>query len=203
MREHVVEQGECLSSIGARYGVPWKKIWEEGANAQLRQKRGNPSVLLPGDVLRIPKGAGKDLDGATETRHQFVKKAEPATLRVKLLIDGKPRKNLPFRILIAGEWVNGNTDGEGLVAVALPPDLMEARLIVMDKKVEDTYDLDLGHLDPLDTDEGACQRLRNLGYPADEDLAEGLRAFQTGEELERSGILDDATRGRLQQRYGQ
>jgi LysM repeat protein len=47
MQQHVVQQGETLSSIAAQYGTTWQAI------AQLNNIK-NPNVIFPGMVLKIP-----------------------------------------------------------------------------------------------------------------------------------------------------
>jgi LysM repeat protein len=48
--EYTVEKGDSLSKIGARYGVPWKEIFE--AN---RDQISNPDLIQPGWQLKIPR----------------------------------------------------------------------------------------------------------------------------------------------------
>ena len=53
---HVVAQGEYLSLIAARFGFRDPRvIWNHPDNAALRERRKNPNVLFPGDVLTIPE----------------------------------------------------------------------------------------------------------------------------------------------------
>ena len=56
MPNHTVKQGECLSSIAAKYGFgDWKALYDHPSNAALKKKRPNPHVLFPGDVVSIPE----------------------------------------------------------------------------------------------------------------------------------------------------
>lgn len=48
MQQHVVQQGETLSSIAAQYGTTWQAI------AQLNNIK-DPNVIFPGMVLKIPR----------------------------------------------------------------------------------------------------------------------------------------------------
>lgn len=48
--EYEVVKGDSLSKIGAKYGVPWKEIYE--AN---RDKIKDPDLIQPGWKLKIPK----------------------------------------------------------------------------------------------------------------------------------------------------
>jgi len=62
---------------------------------------------------------------------------------------------------------------------------------------EDVFRLQVGELDPIETDEGVVKRLANLGYATTPDLAAGLSSFQHANGLAVTGTLDDATRAKL------
>lgn len=46
---YTVREGDTLSAIGGRYGVPWKEIFE--ANRDVLE---DPDLIRPGQVLKIP-----------------------------------------------------------------------------------------------------------------------------------------------------
>lgn len=48
--EYEVVSGDSLSKIGARYGIPWKQIYE--ANKDIIS---NPDLIQPGWKLKIPR----------------------------------------------------------------------------------------------------------------------------------------------------
>ncbi|MCC6528535.1 MAG: LysM peptidoglycan-binding domain-containing protein [Polyangiaceae bacterium] len=50
---YTVQPGDYLVQIAAEHGTTWEAIWSHPANAELRQRRGSPDVLYPGDVLAI------------------------------------------------------------------------------------------------------------------------------------------------------
>ena len=57
---HVVEPGEHLSGIAARFGFrSTAPILGHPDNAELKKKRLNPNVLRPGDIVVIPDLAAK------------------------------------------------------------------------------------------------------------------------------------------------
>jgi nucleoid-associated protein YgaU len=46
---YTVEGGDSLSKIGAKYGIPWKAIWD--ANRDILH---HPDKIYPGQELKIP-----------------------------------------------------------------------------------------------------------------------------------------------------
>ncbi|MBI4950473.1 MAG: LysM peptidoglycan-binding domain-containing protein [Myxococcales bacterium] len=54
---YTVQPGDYLVKIAAEHGTTWEAIWSHPANAELRQKRGSPDILYPGDVLAIEAAA--------------------------------------------------------------------------------------------------------------------------------------------------
>lgn len=49
----------------------------------------------------------------------------------------------------------------------------------------------------VQTDDGVKRRLENLGYPAEDDIAAAILAFQAAQGLDTTGIADDVTRTKL------
>ena len=46
---YTVESGDSLSKIGAKYGIPWKAIWDHN-----RDILHDPDKIYPGQELKIP-----------------------------------------------------------------------------------------------------------------------------------------------------
>lgn len=203
MPEYKVKQGDCISSIAERHGLFWEKVWNHPKNARLKEQRKDPNVLYPGDVVFIPDKEKKEESGTTEQRHRFKKKGTPAKLKIRMLKNDQPRSNEPYRLNIDGIWQEGTTDGEGYVEANIPSMAKKAILHIGQAGKEDIYHLNLGNLDPIDTEEGVRERLKSLGFRVDQDLSNALRLFQKKEGLQVTGELDDTTRTRLKERFGQ
>jgi len=200
-KKHVIREGESVISIGVKYGFFPQTIWDDSANSDLRSQRENLNVLAPGDVVFIPDKTEKELSGATEQRHRYRRKGVPAILRLTILVSGQPRANKAFRLDVDGHLLKGQTDGQGKLEVPLPPDAKKGRLYIGDD--EKPLELSFGHLDPVEEDRGALQRLSNLGYPThdaqavSEAVEPAIRRFQSEYGLSESGSLDKATCAKL------
>lgn len=208
--EHVVTQGECMSSIAAETGHFWRTLWNDPANTELREVRADPNVLLPGDRVHVPPPRQKEELGETEMRHRFVRRGEPAMLRMRIRNERGPRANQPFQLEVDGRaHAEGTTDANGVVATPLPPGARRGKLIVGAAPNRVRYRLRFGMLNPLETPTGICERLRNLGFlcgpqndATNEQVCAALRAFQDRHGLTPTGELDDPTREKLHEEHG-
>lgn len=103
---------------------------------------------------------------------------------------------------VDGAGRSGRLDSSGAITEWIPPEAREAEIVLTDEAGdEESLDLMLGHLMPLDTVEGVQSRLRNLGYGPDEitgkrDVATiyAISRFQRHNELKVTGEMDDDTR---------
>jgi hypothetical protein len=200
---HEVSQGECVLSIADQYGFFWETLWNHSENSDLRQQRKDPNVLREGDKVFVPDKTEKEESCPTEQTHRFKRKGVPGKLKVRLLIDNEPIANAPYVLIIDGQSRDGTTDGDGYVEESIPPGAQQGELRVTKDGHRRIYYLQLGHLDPLDTDEGVQQRLIQLGYDAQTSLEGAVRKFQSDKDLTVSGQIDDATRSKLEEVHGQ
>ena len=211
MPTHTVEQGECLSSIAEHYGFFWETLWDHSENRELRQQRGSPNVLCPGDVVFVPEKGVREESGETETRHRFRAKGVPAYLNLRLLDEeGNPRSSLVYELTIDGDGRSGTTDDEGRIQEPIPPRAGKAVLKLTSEggKTEE-YELLLGEVDAITDVTGVQTRLRNMGYdPGTVDGEEGdrtraaIRAFQRSIGEEETGELTDSQRKALEEAHG-
>lgn len=207
---YVVEQGDCLSSIAERHGVWWETVWKHADNEGLREKRGTPSVLLPGDVVAIPDELPKVYKIATGKTHRFVAKSNVTKIRIRFQVNGKAiEEGEPYELYVdeATEPVRGKLKSSGELEEKVPAEANSVTVLLKNRKIGQRFML--GHLDPADTPTGAQARLRQLGFyhgAVDGKLGPltlaALRGFQKAQNLTPSEELDDATVSALKKAYG-
>ena len=207
--DHVVTPGECISSIARDMGHLWETIWNDAANSELKSVRKDANVLLPGDHVSIPEVHPKKEPGATEMRHRFVRKGEPAYLPLQILYNDKPMANEPYELQVDGQTFNGTTDPQGKLEVRIPGNARRATLIVGTEPRQHRYELDLGAVDPIESMSGVQQRLRNLGYKGvpvngvcETQTEQALQAYQKANDLPETGQADSQTRQKLKYKHG-
>ncbi|MEZ4294809.1 MAG: LysM domain-containing protein [Polyangiaceae bacterium] len=207
---HRVRQGECLASIGARYGVSRQAIWDDPGNDSLRERRKSPHVLKPGDDLTIPDKESRDDEVPTGAMHTFEVDIEPVHLRLALKTGGgDPLASKRYRLEIGSLVREGQTDGDGKLEEEIPPEAEQGTLTLFLTGEDDgprrVLPLRIGHLDPLDDKQGLRSRLTNLGLHAPDDdhsLSKVVHAFQKAHDLDAHGDLDDATKSKLHDLHG-
>ena len=200
---HKVKQGECILSIAVDNGLFWENVWDHPDNAGIKNQRKNPNELQPGDVVVIPDKEKKEESASADQRHRFVKKGVPAKLRVKITRNDEPRANEPFTLNIDGNYTEGQTDGDGMIDVSIPPNAIRGELLVGEGNEQEGYRFKLGTLDPIESENGVKGRLRCLGYDDSMEYSDLLREFQQKEELEVTGQLDESTKRKLEEQFGQ
>ncbi|MBN2492230.1 MAG: peptidoglycan-binding protein [Planctomycetes bacterium] len=202
-QDHRVRQGDCISSIAFKNGFFWETLWNHADNARLKRERQDPNVLMPGDVVHVPDLTTKQVDGATEQRHRFRLKGVPAKIKLRLAVNDEPLANMPYRLCLDDQWSAGVTDGEGCAEMPISPDARSGKILVDQDGHATVFTFDLGSLNPIDTEEGVWQRLSNMGYNVEPDLSGALRTYQQRQGLEPTGQLDEATRSKIKETFGQ
>lgn len=199
--------GDCISSIAFESGHFWQTIWDHAANAELKRVRGNPNVLCTGDAVFVPDLRPKSDSGSLDQHYKFVRLGEPSKLLVRLLDDDDPRANTPWTLEFAGRNFDGVTDDDGNLAIPIRGNTKSVTLRVGHPGDEDVYQLDLGDVEPIETDSGVVARLENLGYLNNQNadtgnLSEAVRAFQARHGMKTTGQLDGETREKLRIEHG-
>ncbi len=201
MAKYTVSQGDTIPSIALATGFFWKTIWNDGNNAALKAKRKNQNVLYTGDEVYIPELETKTESRPTEARHKFRRKGDPIKIAIKLMKGDKPRSNEAYVLEIGPKTFKGSTDGDGVLKQFIPGDASSGTLRL--KGGKEVHTLFIGHLDPIDEVTGVQQRLSNLGYDCeetgdlDDQTVRALTNFQTDNNLDTTGKIDDATKSSL------
>lgn len=204
-KRHRVEPGDCITSIAFRNGFAVDTLWDHPENAELKQRRGSPFTLVPGDVVFVPDLTLREEPCATGKRHVFRRRDVPERLKLRFLdAEDKPRVGVPYVLTIDGQESQGTTNGDGEIVAWISPSARRGRVALGEGEV---MELSLGHLQPITERAGVAARLAALGYLANEDpgdaaLRKALQAFQDKSELEPSGEADEATRSALREAYG-
>ncbi len=204
---HIVKPGECVATIAAKYGVPWKTVWDAPENATLRRTRTDPNVLATGDKVVVPKPKPRQETAQAGQNNKFVVKREKVRLYLQLKAGPDPLGGEEWELVCGDRHAKGTTKSDGIVEAEIPADQTEATLTLPKRKQK--YTLALGELDPIDTIRGAQARLHNLGlYNGDrsgnlDDATKGvIEQLQTIEKLPVTGKYDSATQRALAKNYG-
>jgi hypothetical protein len=170
---HIVAQGEFLSSIARLYGfASYKTIWDASENQEIKDKRKNPNILLPGDRLFIPDKETKDETRGSDKKHRFELQGEPIKLRIALMgLKNEPLAGHECVFIVEGETDELTTKADGILEQTISDKAKAGKILDRGKPgsgppTEITIPLKIGHLDPADQISGQIGRLNNLGYNA-------------------------------------
>lgn len=200
--QHRIESGDSVSRLAKLYGFLPQTIWDAPENSELRSRREDMNMLMPGDVLVIPDKRVDPISLTTGRAHRFRLKGTLAHLRMQLYDFGEPRAGQKFTLTVGKHVVEGTTDGDGILDAQVPVLATSGQLVVG----EDQFVIEVmfGHLDPASELSGIQQRLLNLGYTCHDSPGElgastkrALQEFQFTHGLEVTGEIDEATRARI------
>lgn len=208
MKRHIVRQGECLYSIAVRYGTTADALHNHEKNSALKEKRPDPSVLAPGDLVWVPSDPPQKPSLSSGGTHRFKAAATIATEIQLQHAPDHPVDDKPYRLRIGQAVYEGRTTGEGVVEAKIPVHARTGELTIwpggtIDEGESVRLQLGFGSLDPITTSSGLQGRLENLGFGGADDVPAGLAAFQSSRGLEVTGELDDATRDAITSAMGE
>jgi hypothetical protein len=211
---HKVSPGESAEFVAWTYGhEDLKPVWSHGGNAELRERRADPNILMPGDSLVVPEANRREYSLATGQRHRITIKIPRKELRLRVLAhNDEPLANAKYRLTLdnVSEPREGTTDGDGLLKEKVRIDIRGALLVVDGRR----FRLRFNYLNPFpakpdESASGVSSRLANLGYEAggasesdNPTLASALALFQADANIEVTGKLDPATKDQLAKRFG-
>lgn len=199
MRQYTVRRGDCISSIAFEEGYFPGTLWGAPENAALVDKRRDPNVLEPGDIVVLPDKEPKTTSCVTGKRHRFTRRGVPEKLKIKLYMGDEPRTGEPYVLELDGKILQkGDVGADGLIEASIPPNARNGRILLRDGAEE--IPLSLGTLPPLDTLLGLQVRLQNLGYytgrldgAESDDLEQAVLDFQADHDVEPTGFIDGDT----------
>jgi N-acetylmuramoyl-L-alanine amidase len=205
--DYTIEQGDHLSKIADQFGffTIWP-IWNHPKNEELRQVRGTPNVLLPGDVVHVPDRVTNVVTRSTGSSHVFRVRTMDLLVRV-VLLDSRfqPMPDVTCELNVAGPAPATSTDAQGTVSKSIPKTAKSGKLVVGERILP----VQVGHLDPGAEISGAQARLNALGYDAGDSndasnpqFRSAIEEFQCDLGMEVSGELDATTVTRLVELHG-
>ena len=100
-------------------------------------------------------------------------------------------------LVVGGRTYQGKTDSAGMVSQAVGGNPTSGTLTLGMW----SFDLTIQTLAAIDDEGGYAARLNNLGYYAD-DAASALMRFQSANDLEITGEMDDNTKAKLADIHG-
>jgi N-acetylmuramoyl-L-alanine amidase len=206
------KKGDCVISIASAAGfADWRSIYHAPENAELRKKRPDPHVLAEGDKVFVPEM--KPMEIKLKAGHTWLIKTRSLWATVELLLNdpaGKPYSGKKWELKVKDKVYSGTTTDKGGIKQKVAPDAKQGDLTMyLDDKKKLEWTIDIGGLDPIDSDSGVQARLNNLGYHTGADqygtlgrgTAHALRDFQNDHGLPVTGKLDDNTRKRIKEEH--
>lgn len=202
---YVVKQGDYLTKLAHRMGFDADTIWNDPKNADLKKTRPNPDILCPGDVLFVPAPDPTKLDVSIGGSNKYSAEVPTITVALTVAQDGSALSGADYFVEGLAQETKGTTDGDGTVKFDAPVTVREVAIVFPKQNLR--YPVHIGDLDPIEEDSGVRMRLLHLGHYGwfpppgfltdDDAFADALRDFQSANNIDATGVLDDATRSAL------
>jgi N-acetylmuramoyl-L-alanine amidase len=211
---YFARQGESVGSIAKDNGFPsYKAIYDHPANDELRRRRPDPNVLMPGDPIAIPDAIPRTATRAIDQWHDETVEIEAPILRLKLLDpSGSVLANQDYQLTVSGRERFGTTNASGIleepVEYGVRSAVLSSTVTLGDQPRDLVWRLNFDSVDPKGSIEGLQGRLYNLGfYRGQIDGCFGpatrgaVSAFQTSAGLGATGIDDENTWAALERQH--
>jgi N-acetylmuramoyl-L-alanine amidase len=202
-KTETVRVGDCVSRLAAvNQFRRWQTVYDHPDNRPLRESRGNPNQLVPGDVVAIPEKQEKVLHLQTGREHLLMVRAQKTRLRIKYA-GTHPAQ---YELRIGTKTMRGSVPADGVIDENISPTEAGGELVVTPIGVAGStpgrWSLRIGSMQPIDSLVGVQQRLNNLALFAGEEdgrmseaTMEAIKTFKRMQGVpDPTGELDDATR---------
>jgi len=210
--QHTIAPGETLAELASEHGFSCgSQLYEHADNAALRERRSDPDLLATGDVVVIPDPVPGAAEVRVSARHRFKVTRPRQRLRLQPLgSEGETFDGSDYVLEVEGVRFEGTVDG--CIEHPIPVGTRQARLEVSSRtpgQPSIIWDLQVGHLEPVETPAGLQARLNNLGFsPGAIDAAigpkteAGIRRFQAAHGLDVDGVCTPETTDKLREEHG-
>ncbi len=211
MKPYVVRQGDHLAKLAHLMRFDVDEVWNHPKNEALKALR-SPTLLCPGDILFVPDRAPTPLPLRAGTKNRYVAKVPKVRLRLGFKDEAGAYRSEPYRVEGLNAVVEGETDAEGVITIAVPVMVRELSVVFPKRGVR--HPIYLGDMDPVSEATGLRKRLVNLGYykhaggdgesTDDQEVwaRDALARFQKDHGLDPSGEPNDETRRALVEAHG-
>jgi len=210
---YTVQPGDTMTSIAFDRGFHYETIWKYGDNAELREKRKLPHVLLPGDRVAIPELRKRVLQLPTTRLHRFRLRGTPPRIRIVVRdVENRPMTGKRYELKAGSLVYRGATGGDGGIDHFVEPKVHTGELTVWPETPfypeEFRLALRVSYLEPVESVKGLQARLINLGFHCADEYGEigpaterAIGAFQKANDLEVTGRPDAETQRKLSELY--
>ncbi len=219
MKQYEVKQGDTLFRIAREHGFKTvNALYSHPVNTEFRQLRPNPDLIYPGDILNIPKKGEAVFSGQTYRRHVLVYDSDSSDQKESLRIaltssSGEAWAGKKVVAKMNSQEYELELSEQGELDIPIPEDApSEATLdVYLDgtDQPSHTFQLQLAHLDPVETLSGVQARCNNLGFDCGAvdgimgaATRAGIKAFQAANNLSVDGEPGPKTQAALKKRYG-
>lgn len=214
---HIVAKGETLWRIAQQYGfTESKSVYQHPANAAFRQQRPNPNLICPGDQINIPQAKPVSELKSLGRTHTFIQPdTEKETLELKLQSGALSCAGKRAVLTIGKQRIDTVVGEDSVLRMDLDPNTsaengqLELYDHPDDEKPSYQSQLNIGHLEPIESLAGIQARCNALGFPCGvvdgimgAKTREGIQQFQQAHDLSVDGEHNQALQDKLQDVYG-
>lgn len=127
-----VAEGDCCSSLASKAGFSsYAAVYNAGENAELKNARPNPNMLVPGDKVTVPDLTPKEENAPTGRLSTFKVKIHEVKLRLVIIDENdKAVADKPYRLEVGGQTMEGKTPKNGCIEHVIPATINTGKLVL-------------------------------------------------------------------------